>query len=118
MARPSTHADLPNYETTPEEVGGVDLTHISSKPGALAAYGQFLDALTADGEYRLKNGRIMRDRTEEDLDRKLKDAQDSWDRGQKLYIEWQNTGAVPSYTGMWQAFLAAEGIANPTKADK
>lgn len=121
MARPSSHDDLHNYDRATINVGSFNVDRVATQPGALAAYGEFLDRLLASGEFTIDEcGNVTCKPPTAELDRKLANKQRDWDRGEELWAEWIDNGTYPDTPYLWSAYLAAEGLTAPAKpeADK
>lgn len=118
MSRPQSTDDLPKHETEPYEVGRFDELLLTAIPGALVAYGQLVDLVrAADPQVSVEGFRVLRSYSEDALAGKVEDAQRRWDEGKKEYDHWQNTGELPQWRYMLDAYCRAEGLAlAPSKA--
>ena len=117
MARPSTHADLHDFQLS-EAVATFHLDQFGDNPAAVKAYGQFLEAtgnparantVTVKGAV----AEIRRRRTTEELDELLENAQRAWDSTRKRYTEvwtFSADGGVPGgaeeLSRSWQDYEA------------
>ncbi|MCF8610003.1 hypothetical protein L5G28_07490 [Gordonia sp. HY285] len=111
--RPENHSDLPSYQTESVEVASVDLDLVAGVPGAVAAYGAFLDTLHGVPGITVKRNRVTADRTDSELDGFLRSEQRAWDTGREAYEKWIDGGIAPSSQYVWAAYLRAEGISAP-----
>lgn len=93
MGRPETFDDLSSYNRMPIEVASFDLAECAEVP-------LFLTTLLVSAETAGRSGKfvteilnqkfyIRRPRTDEELERELKAAQNSWDRAATHYAEWR-----------------------------
>ena len=99
MSKPASFNDLPAWQREPHRLVTVgDRAAFDRIPGATVAFGQFLDTCRAAGALMSPDGTdIALPLTEEELERKLEQAREQWDRFEKLYERWIETGDEPPY---------------------
>ena len=96
MARPSTTADLTDYERAGTQLATFELSEFGTNPAALAAYAAFIRALTKDGgvvEAKHGTATIRRPKSDKELDEALESKQSTWDANKKRYSavrDWIN----------------------------
>ena len=116
MTRPSSPADLKDYETKGHTVARIESAHITRHP----SLGQHLLSALAEADRLglvIDDGEILIPLTEEEPDRKVKSAQDSWDFGKDVYEGFLKSGVWPERSWGWAAYLSAEGIEAPKKEE-
>lgn len=114
MARPVHLHDIPaQHRLKPAEVAFIDLEAIAHVPGALAAAGALLDVLSIRYPFRVDGKTVTRERSEEEKEKALDDAQADWDRGKEAHDKWADDGTLPSGSWVWSAYLQAEGLDDP-----
>lgn len=85
MARPTSHADIPNYEQS-RQWASFSTHEFIDYPDVVAAYAAFVRAAAKHGG-RSKDGTVSKSLTTEQLDARLTEKQASWDRISKRYAD-------------------------------
>ncbi|MDF3308759.1 hypothetical protein P3H15_27450 [Rhodococcus sp. T2V] len=112
MSRPEQVSDLHDYEIAPHEVSTVFIDRFQENGDMLVAYGQFVNAAKAAG-FTINGTQITHDRTDEELAKKLKSAQDSWDYQQQQYTDALNGGERPKHDYGLRQWCEREGLHYP-----
>lgn len=112
MSRPEQVSDLHEYEITPHEVSTVFIDQFQENGDMLAAYGQFVNAAKAAG-FTINGNQITVAQTDEELAKKLKSAQNSWDYTQQQYRDALNGGERPKYDYGLKTWCEREGVDFP-----
>ncbi|MEO5317634.1 hypothetical protein PV761_03435 [Arthrobacter sp. CC3] len=116
MTRPTSPADLEDYQTRGHRVATIPSDYITRYP----SLGQHLLAALAEAGrlgLAIEDGEIVIPLTETELDNKLQSAQRSWDAGKELHDKYLADGEWPKYSYVWGSYLTAEGIATPEKPE-
>lgn len=117
MARPDKYEDIPAYSRMPVEVASFHLEECAAEPMFLTSLLLSTEVASASGKFQteVQHGtfKILRAKTEEELDSALKAAQGTWDRSKSYYDEWRkvSTNLPPKYT--WhqvRTYYRTEGL--------
>lgn len=113
MARPTSHAEVPEHDRT-VAVATFELTEITDNPAAMEAYAAFLRAVkkegkvTADSKYG-GSVTVKRTRSAVELDEALAARQKTWDTTDKRYTEVQaayEAGDLSTLDSRWYDYEA------------
>ncbi|RDI32403.1 hypothetical protein DEU38_103136 [Rhodococcus sp. AG1013] len=93
-SRPTEVGDLPDYQLLGDRIADVAVAMFADDADMLGAYSDLVRAAKAAGHVVSSDGEIRRAVTDELLQRRLADAQASWDRAETAYLEALGTGVV------------------------
>jgi hypothetical protein len=116
MSRPEQVSDLADHELDPHPVSTVYIDRFSDNGDMLTAYGQFVKAAQAAG-FIVTGHEIKLARTDEELQKQLKSAQNSWDYQQGEYEKALNGGERPAYEWGLKAWCQREGVDYPFETE-
>lgn len=112
-SRPKSLADVPSFRLEGRHVSTVYVAEFDDCPEMLVAYGEFVRAAKSAG-YIVDGGSIRRFMSEEDLQKVLLEAQETWDRTRQVYERAARGEAIESYqVASLKQWCAAEGVDVP-----
>lgn len=108
MPRPTSTADLSEYERQGDQLASFELSQFGTNPAALEAYAAFIRAVTKDGgvvEAKHGTSTVRRPKTEADLAEALASKQRTFDSTRKRYnavSEAVDTDTVQDLDPKWR----------------